>query len=929
MKCCGVCSLSAGFVLCTTAWAQSGPTLPLQLAQREPAFYAIVGDRTERADARSFAMLREHIALRLHNATIPEALKAIEDRTSLRFAFEPAILPAGAAVTLDASDITVAAALTQILLDANVDVEITLYGLASIVSHQTTQSAPDTATTGTIVGRVTDSKTHEGIAYANVSIQGTTRSATANDSGYFRLTRVPAGTYTLVARRVGYVASQEPSTVSAGQVVTVNFTIAESASSLDQVVVTGALVPAAMKSIPTPITIVSDSEFAQQQPRTLNDIFRQDVPTAVAFDQFANQNETYMSVRGATDLNQGGTQMKTFIDGVEVASNEESPIDPASIDHIEVIRGPEAAAIYGSGAIDGVIQIFTKHGDATQGRPSVDAQVAAADVETPYAGYRGVLRQTYSGDIRGGTDDASYIAGGGYTQTNNYLPLGTYSAQSTPSVFSGIHYSKAMTTLDVSARYHVVNSPGTFNPEYTRQEAAGGSYDEPDYDVTAYTNTTVGATLGVQPLPSWRNVLTIGYDQNNTSDVQKKPRLTTPADTELSYSYENTDKISIRGYPSLTGHFGSAVSGTLIAGADYWVENQLSTSSFGVLGTTTGRLQTDPAQPFSTTRYPTHNTGVFAQAQLAFFDALFLTGGVRADWNSDFGDSISAPLSPRLGIAYSHSIGFSTIKLRSSWGSAIMPPSSSAEIFQRIGNAEQLANPRLGPERQHGGDGGFDLLFGQIGSFSATYFNQVAVNLIQQVQLPSESLSVYQSQNVGTVTNTGIELEGRVGIGRLSFRVMYGYTRSRVDKLDSLYTGDYRVGDQTLDVPRHTGGASFSTRLWRNTSVSAGLTYVGPWTDYNDVRENDCLSGLFSTGNTTACPPAFVTVINNGGVSTRSFLMQYPSIVKGNLNVTQTLSPWASAFIAIENIGDNQAYELNNDQARVGRISTIGMRIHY
>jgi outer membrane receptor protein involved in Fe transport len=901
---------------------------PLQLASREPAFYAIIGSHLERAEARNVAALREHIAVHLHNATIPDALSAVEKQTSLRFAFKPSILPSGATVSLDASDITVVAALTQILLDADVDVEIAPYGLTSIVARQPQKQAPD-STAGTIIGRITDGKTHQGIPYATVSVLGTARTATANDSGAFRLTRVPAGTCTVVVRRVGYVASQQRVTVVSGQVATLDFTLDQSAGSLDQVVVTGALVPAAMKSIPTPITIVSDSEFAQQQPRTLNDIFRQAVPTAVAFDQFANQNQSYMSVRGATDLNQGATQVKTFIDGVEVATNAASPIDPASIDHIEVIRGPEAAAIYGSGAIDGVIQVFTKHGDATGGRPSVDAQVAAADVQTPYAGFRGVLRQTYSGDVRGGTDDASYLVGGGYTETNNYLPFGTYSAQSTPSVYSGIHYSKAMTTLDVSARYHVSNSPGTFNPEYTRQEAAGGSYTAPDYDVTAYTNTTIGASLAVQPLPSWRNVLTIGYDQNNLNDVQRRPRLTTPADTELAYSYQNRDKISIRGYPSLTWHLGSAVSGTFIAGADYWVENQLSTSSFGVLNTTTGRIQTDQSQPFSTTRYPTNNTGVFAQAQVAFFDALFLTGGVRADWNSDFGDSISTPVSPRVGIAYSHSLGFSTIKLRSSWGSAIMPPASSAKVFQRVGSAEQLANPTLGPERQHGGDGGFDLLFGQIATFSATYFNQVAVNLIQQVQVPSESLSVYQSQNVGTVTNSGVELEGRVGIGRLSLRVMYGYTRSRVDKLDPLYTGDYRIGDQTLDVPRHTGGASLSARLWRNTSIAGGLTYVGPWTDYNDVRENACFSAFFATGDTSKCPPAFVTGLNSGNTSTRPFLMQYPTLVKANLSVTQTFSPWASAFISIENIGDNQAYEQSNDQARVGRISTIGLRFHY
>lgn len=142
-----------------------------------------------------------------------------------------------------------------------------------------------------------------------------------------------------------------------------------------------------------------------------------------------------MTVRGATDLNVDGTQMKMFIDGGEVVSNASRSVDPSSIDHIDIVRGPRAAAIYGSGAIDGVIQIFTKHGDATHGCSSVDAQLTAADVQTPHARFRQPLRQRHSGDVRGGTEDAGYTVSGGYSQTNNYRRLGAYSARSTPSAY--------------------------------------------------------------------------------------------------------------------------------------------------------------------------------------------------------------------------------------------------------------------------------------------------------------------------------------------------------------------------------------------------------------------------------------------------------------------------------------------------------------
>ena len=53
-------------------------------------------------------------------------------------------------------------------------------------------------------------------------------------------------------------------------------------------------------------------------------------------------------------------------------------VDPASIDHIEVIRGPQAATIYGSDAIGGVMQIFTKKGSSASSRPARKASLQCA-----------------------------------------------------------------------------------------------------------------------------------------------------------------------------------------------------------------------------------------------------------------------------------------------------------------------------------------------------------------------------------------------------------------------------------------------------------------------------------------------------------------------------------------------------------------------
>ena len=69
-----------------------------------------------------------------------------------------------------------------------------------------------------------------------------------------------------------------------------------------------------------------------------------------------------LNIRGTSTLLYGLGGMKVFVDGIEVAFDIVAGIDPNIIERIEVIRGPQAAAIYGSDAVGGVVSVFTKRG---------------------------------------------------------------------------------------------------------------------------------------------------------------------------------------------------------------------------------------------------------------------------------------------------------------------------------------------------------------------------------------------------------------------------------------------------------------------------------------------------------------------------------------------------------------------------------------
>jgi outer membrane receptor protein involved in Fe transport len=899
-------AILVGLVLVRGAKAQEIATAS---HERGPRFLLAMATKVVPIDVSKTAVLARRLDLELEGATLKQALAAIEAQSGLVLAYSDDAVPLDKRVHLRAEAITTAAALTDVLLDAGVDVVFKADGSAALVRR------PPPAQNGSISGRVTDAKTSAAIPGATVVIDGTSLSATSDNDGRYRLTEVHAGTYSVRARYIGYAPRAVSVTVSADQEATADFALEKSVQRLDEVVTTGTVVPTEVKALPTPVTVISDTFIAQQRPHTFQELFRQAIPTAVSWDLAGSPQVTGFSVRGASTLNTETGQMKVFVDGVEAADLSFAGVDPASIARVEVIRGPQAAAIYGSDAIGGVIQIFTKRADPNLVRPQVDVEAALGMVQTPYAGYGGVLRQTYTAAVRGGGSDVSYNFGGGYSHTGDYLPTGEISRQSIPSAYGGMHYARGIITADVSGRYYVNDAPSVLPPAVLQTGIA--SLSKPFYWLYQFQKQTMGSRITVAPTSWWRHTVTVGFDRQTFDRTQTQPRLTTPADTFLFVQNGSETKTSIAYNTSAQGTLGAGLTGSLTAGFDHYSLPTTFWNTSGALNTT-GTIQTDSSQPVSATRTITNNTGYFAQVQLGFHDVLFLTGGLRAEQNTNFGDSLNTPLSPRAGLSYVQPIGAATLKLRGSWGRAIRAPDPGFKTAFVSAGQVVLANALLAPERQHGWDAGMDAVFGSHGSVSVTYYNQTADNLIDLEQLAAEPVVTYQYQNVGRVKNTGVEIEAGMSIGPLQLKSQYGYTRARVEQLALHYTGDLLVGDQTLAIPKHTAGASLSLTPHAGTTVSTGLTYVGSWNEYDSIGEFRCLGG------TGPCPPGFLSTF-----AFRDFITAYPGFVKVNASLSQQLTRVMSAFVSIDNLTNNQTHEFSNSDVVMGRISTVGFRLRY
>ena len=905
---------AALLIVFTVAPMRLGAQRDSLYTERGPRFFVATATTPVRIDVARTPALRRRISVDLENVRLAEALETIAAKGDLHIMYSQSVLPLDRRVRLKAEDITIAAALTEVLLDVNADVLFARSGQAAVVKRIAPRSRAAVIPVGSVTGRVTDARSGAGIAGAQVIVEQTRISATTDDGGRYRLANVPAGTHRLTARRIGYAPKSASVTVTDDGEATADIALELSTSMLGEVVVTGSIVPTEVKALPTPVTVVNAKAIEAQHINGFEEIIRLAVPGAVVWDQPSSSFPFLdMSVRGASGIGSVAAKApKIYIDGVEVTVRHLAPVDPQSIDHIEMIRGPQAAAIYGSDAMGGVIQIFTKRGTAGLARTEIEASAALGRIASDFPG-SGATQQDYTGSLQGSTASGSYRLGAGYSRTGDWIP--EFSME-IPSVNGGARLEQGPVTIDLSGRVYWQNGTSAFDPRFKATGALPATFGTPSYMDIATREETYSGQLGYQPTRWWQHHLTLGADRWAQNQGQMRPRRTTPADTLLRVTVQNATKVSIAYNTTATATLAPRVTATLTAGADHYVLTNDLFSTTGALSVVPLRLAT--GQSVTPFRDRTTNTGLFGQVQLAVRDALFITGAIRAESNTGFGEDLGRPVSPRVGATWAHDVGPTTVKLRGSYGEAIRP-ASSAQRNGSIGPTSiTLASPRLRPERQTGPDVGFDLVFGGRGSLGVTYYDQVAKDLIQVVTIDAASVPrKLQYQNLARVKNKGWELEGTLNFSRASLRGQYANTDSHPEDLGTYAGTDYKVGEQFPDLPRNTAGLMITATPIRRTSLSAGLSYVGDW------KATDYLAYYGCVGKTSPCR-------KTGTPATVDYVRGYPGFTTVNLSVEQSIARGLSGWVAVDdatNRGNARAH--SSLQPQHGRVTTVGARVRY
>jgi TonB-linked SusC/RagA family outer membrane protein len=258
----------------------------------------------------------------------------------------------------------------------------------------TTIGQPLQAQVGNIRGRVLVEGVNRPLGAATVSVVGTSIGAQTNDNGEFRLNNVPPGPRQVRVQRIGFAAVTSPVTVTAGETVTIDFTIREAPVSLEQVVVT-ATGDVRRKEVANSMATIS-AETIQDAPVTnAQQLLAAQTPGVTVLGNSGQPGAGgVIRLRGNNSISQGNNPI-IYVDGVRIYSGD-SPVVPNArqvmnpfndiraedIERVEVMKGASATTLYGTEASGGVIQIFTKRGRA--GRPQWTLEVGAGTNDLEY-----------------------------------------------------------------------------------------------------------------------------------------------------------------------------------------------------------------------------------------------------------------------------------------------------------------------------------------------------------------------------------------------------------------------------------------------------------------------------------------------------------------------------------------------------------------
>jgi TonB-linked SusC/RagA family outer membrane protein len=241
----------------------------------------------------------------------------------------------------------------------------------------------------TVTGNVSDERTGEPLIGASIILKGTTSGAITDLDGNYTLNLPGSDQREVVFSSIGYLS--QTITVSPSM-STLRVQLRQDATNLEEVIVTGLASSVKRSNLANAVSSVSARDLTGTTTIQTTDgaLYGKVAGATIRSNGGAPGGGISIQLRGISSL-QGASQPLIIVDGVYISNasqrtgratvsgaggsnqddgaNRLADINPADIENIEILKGPSAAAIYGTRANAGVIIITTKRG--VEGRTTV------------------------------------------------------------------------------------------------------------------------------------------------------------------------------------------------------------------------------------------------------------------------------------------------------------------------------------------------------------------------------------------------------------------------------------------------------------------------------------------------------------------------------------------------------------------------------
>lgn len=527
---------------------------------------------------------------------------------------------------------------------------------------------------------------------------------------------------------------------------------------LRPVVVTATLLPVPLAAVSSAVTVVQGSALRARGIRTVAEVLRE-VPGVAVSRSGSYGGATSVFVRGGEN-----DFVKVLVDGVPVnepgGAFDFAHLTTDVIDRIEIVRGP-GSVLYGSDAVAGVIQIFTRTGGAWQARVSAGTGSHAT--------------------VRAGVDAAGRtgIAAWG---------LGA-SRETTDGLYA---FNNAYRHATAAGRLRLTIDPRTFAVVSLRYRDATAHYPTDGAGVPSDSNQLVrdrGPTAGVELGRNLSDRLALVVHGGwHATDARAEDTPDSPGDTTGFYASQGRTETQRAGGGARL-HWRTGAVGTATVGGE--VETQrlhytsLSQSSFGPF-----------ADSGSARR---RNRAVYGQLVTPLERAVVLTVGARVEGNERFGTATTW----RSGASWQLD---AATRVRGTAGTGFKEPT----FTEQVGGFGTIGKRDLRPERSRSWEVGIERsVAGDRVRVAATWFDQRFRDLIAFTFTPAPP-DTANYFNIAGATARGLEAETTVRVGpAVTAAVRYAWVRTRVTAA-AFAPGSgtpFAAGEALLRRPAHSGGA--------------------------------------------------------------------------------------------------------------------------